>query len=75
MACNESTKVNVGDPDKSQMDRVLGNKTKNRGLHEACLEVRCVVVLRAGESPVHGEGHWVNKLLVEETSWYPQKIH
>jgi hypothetical protein len=28
MACNESTRVNVGDPIRPQRDRVLGNKTK-----------------------------------------------
>jgi hypothetical protein len=73
MACNESTRVNVGDPDRSQKDRVSGNKTKNQGLQEVYLEVRCVIVLRAWESQVHGEGHWVNKLLVKETSWGSQK--
>lgn len=31
MACNESTRVNVGDPDRSQKDRVSGNKINNQG--------------------------------------------
>lgn len=45
MACNESTRVNVGDPDRSHKDRVLGNKTNNQGSRKAYLEVRCVVLL------------------------------
>ncbi len=73
MACNESTMVNVGDPDRSQKDRVLWNKTKNQELQDVYLEVRCVVVLRVWESQAHGEGHWVNKLLVRKTSWCSQK--
>ena len=46
MACNESTTVNVGDPGRSQKNRVLGNKTKNQGSRNVYLEVRCVVLLR-----------------------------
>ena len=68
MACNESTRVNVGDPIGPQTDRVQGNKTNNQELQETQSEVRCVVVLRAWESQAHGEGHWVNKLLVGGTS-------
>ena len=31
VACIESSLANVGDPSKSQKDRVLGNKLKNQG--------------------------------------------
>ncbi len=44
MACNESIRVNVGDPASSQKDRVLENKPKSRGLQEGQWEVRCVVL-------------------------------
>ena len=44
MACNESTRVNVGGPDNSQKDRVWENEPKSRGLQEDCREVRCIVV-------------------------------
>ena len=44
MACNESSRVNVGDPSKSQKDGVSENKPQKQGLREVCLEDRGVVV-------------------------------
>ena len=44
MACSESRRVNVGYPSRSHRDRVSGNKSLKRGLRDACLEVRCVIV-------------------------------
>jgi hypothetical protein len=43
-ACNESKVVNVGGPDKSQRERVLENKPKNREFQKVYQEVRCVIV-------------------------------
>jgi hypothetical protein len=73
MACNESKRVNVGDPDRSQKERVLRNKSQKQEPRKVYWEVRCVVVLRTWESQVQGEGRWVSKLLVEATSWSSQK--
>ena len=44
MACNESSRVNVGDPDRSHKEGVSENKPQKQGLRETYLEVRCVVV-------------------------------
>ena len=44
MACNESRRVNVGDPSRSHKERVSGNKPQSQGPREVCLEVRCVIV-------------------------------
>jgi hypothetical protein len=46
--------VNVGYPRRSQRDRVLENKAKNRGLREVYWEVRCVVVLTKRVTIVEG---------------------
>lgn len=60
MACNDSRRVNVGDPGRPQKDRVLQNKTKNQGLQKAYLEVRCVVVPMKRAVNV-GEGRTLGK--------------
>lgn len=44
MACNESTRVNVGDPLSTHKDGVLGNKPKSRGFQESQGEVRDIIV-------------------------------
>ncbi len=44
MACNESSRANVGYPSRSHKERVSEDKPQKQGLREVYLEVRCVVV-------------------------------
>jgi len=64
MACNESKRVNVGDPGRSQKDRVLVNKTQPRGHRKAYLtpgSQMCRSTCEAMETSWR-EGRWVNMI-------------